>query len=330
MKKRIIVSVLIAVIAILFIAGPVYAYITNPTSMSISSCKAFRNVTKPGDMAIVFHGKVNYTVYPGTAATDCIVFRLRNGSTVLGTTSPYVYGYFGNNGFGDIVSGMYFESGLTWGTGYSLDIVGLPAYFTGLSPVTYTMTAADYNSANSTQEYQQEEMYDYIIQLCDEFKVVYPDYPLKATSIDGIVLSQYGEAYLLGAIPGLLDMCPQLFYMQVFVPERMDVEAYSMYLATLYGQQTENTDLKRGADRIGGLIGVDGQVILAIIVILLCIWISVKIVKKGWGIEWAGMISFLVMMGAAVIVGEIIFTLVMLVSLGGVIALGWILKGKRA
>jgi hypothetical protein len=300
--------------------------------MNIERVNTFRNVAAPGDMVIIFHADIPYSTYPATTATESIIFRLMSvdGSTPLSTARPYIFTYFENNGYGDIISGFYFSAtdNLTWGNAYNINIVGLPVYYTGMTPTIYTMTSSDYNAENQSQENQRTAMKNYVLELCDTFKTIYPDWPLKSTSMEGIVLSQYGESYLIGAIPNIQAMCPSLFYLQVYIPETIPVQTYDMSVQEAINTGIAHTDLERGAKRIGEKIGVDAKFILAILVLAGALWAAVKIVQKGYGVEWAALIAAAITLGASLIVGDTIFVLVMIGGLAAIIGLAWILRGK--
>jgi hypothetical protein len=332
--RRILYSLLAVLVAMFLVALPVFAYLTNPTSMTIVDRMAFRNLAQNGDITIIFHYKIACTSYPTTPATSTILFRLYDidGTTLKATSTPYMYSLFTTYGYGNGISGFYFpaSSNLTWGASYKINIYGLPSYYTGLSPVTVDMTPLYWNMDNSTQEIQREKFYDYIIKLCDDFKPIYGSVPLKTTTDGEIALSIYGESYLTGAVPGIYKMCPQLFFSQVYVPTKMTTENYTMDLANKYKTRLQHTDIERGTNRVGALFGVSGEFLIGFVVIGLCVGACVYCMRKGWGLESGLTVATGIVICAAVLVGNVIFTMVMVGMLAAAIVLFWILYLKRA
>jgi hypothetical protein len=332
--NRVLRATILAVVFLAVVALPVYGFLTNPTSMEIKSARAFRNLAENGDIAIVFHAKEAFASYPTTPASSTIMYRLNSSNgTLMKTASPYVFSLFENYGYGDAVSIFYFapSENCTWGGAYNINILGLPAYFTGLLDVNYSLTTADWNTAAIDTTTQQEEMRDYIFGLCDDFQGIYPDVPLKTTTDGDISLSVYGESYFIGAIPGLNSLCPQLFFSQIYVPQVIATDNYTMEQGEDYGHKTDSkSDLVRGADRIGALFGIGGKTLFVILVnvaaVLLCVWTN----SRGWGIEPGMATSVVVGIFIAYWLGDTMWSLLMIGSLVLVMAIFYIIFLKRA
>lgn len=320
-------------IASLLLAVPVFAFLDNPTSMSVESVKWFRNVAVDGDMVGIFRYKIPYGAYPATPASSTIMFRLydTDGVTLKATNTPYVYVLFATNGYGDGVSSFYLPPGSgTWGASYKINIYGLPAFYSGLPSYVLDIAVADWSTANSTTEAQRDDLYNYVLQLSDDLKTIYTTIPLKAATDGAFTLSPYGESYFTGAIPGIYSMCPQLFFSQVYVPQKITTDNYTMALAEQYKSRLQGTDIDRGTRRIGALIGVGGQFVSGFFVIGLCVWACIYAYRKGWGIESGLLISGGIVTGAAALLGDAMFTIVMVAALVAGIAIFWILHLKRA
>lgn len=318
-------------------ASPVFAYLTNPNSMSIIEGEWFRNVAVAGDMVYVFHFKIDYgssPTYPDTPASDTIIFRLydTDGTTLITTNKPYPYVLFASRGYGDGVSSFYIpasDEGV-WEAAYKANIVGLPLYFTGLSSYVSEIAPSDWNTEADDMETQRETMYDYILGLCDDLKIIYSTIPMTTATDGEFTLSPYGESYFTGAIPGIYSMCPKLFFSQVYVPTRVASENYSMALGLQYKARLEHTDIQRGLDRIGEWFKLPGEFIAGIITMGLCIWACVYTMRKTWGLEPGLYISGGIVTLAAVLVGNWLFALLMIGMLVSAIALFWIIKLKKA
>ncbi len=325
---------LLSAALLLAIATPALAFLDNPNSMTIENIRWFQNLAADGDMACIFHFNIDYDSYPDTPASDTIVFRLydTDGETLLAANSPYAYVLFKTNGYGDGVSSFYIPAGsnMTWGESYKINIYGLPAYFSGLDDYIIDIAAADWSTADTDSESQKGALYDYILELCDDFKTIYTDVPLKAATDGEFTLSPYGEGYFTGAIPGIYSMCPQLFFSQIYVPTTMATENYTLGLGEEYGKRLEDTDLGRGAERVGAVFGVPGEFFWGFWTVVLSIAACIWTMRKGWGIESGMLISAGLVILAAVLVGNWMFTLVMVGMLAAAIAIFWILHLKRA
>lgn len=336
MIKRVILSGILAVMAILALTIPVFA-LDPPTSMSIQSVRAFQGLVEPGDMLIVFHYRIVYASYTGItpSASETFIFRLfsPDGSTLLANSTPYTFPYFETNGYGDGVSAFYFtdipEAG--WGQGYRINMLGVPAYYDPPQTFIYTMTTADY-STTAGQVDSRQDMYTYIISLCDTFRNFYPDYNLKSSTDSGEVLSVYGEAYFRATIPGLQTLCPQLFIVQSYVPEKMPITpAYNMSLQETYTERLAGSDLMTGADRIGEYMGhISGMFVFGIFTFILCIGVCIFTMRKGWGLEPGLLVSAGLTICGSLLLGDVLFTVVMIGALIAAMGIMWVIFMKRA
>lgn len=329
--KKVFVSLLLGIAGILFLAFPALALIA-PTSMTVSSVRAFRNIAVAGDMVIVFHYKMQYTSYPSTPASSSVVFRLYDpaGVTLLSSSVPYAFSSFATNGYGDGISAFYFSTALTWNQAYQVNIYGYPAYFSPAQTFTYTMATSEYSSAIDTSD-SQADMYNYMIDLCTALKLVYPSVSLTGTTDTGVVFTSYGESYFRGSVPGIQAMCPQLFFSQVYIPETMPVVTYNSTIQDAATNKLLGSDLMTGGDRIGAFFGgVSGYFVFGVLTFVLCIVVCVICMRKDWGIEVGLGISAVVVVCAALLLGSILFTLTMIGALGAAAGIMWILFMKRA
>lgn len=325
------VILVVLILSVIIPTTNVLAAPAEDAEISIQSIHAFRNVAEDGDMLVVFHWRWASDNLSDIPASSAVSISLSYNGTRLAGTTPYVYLLFDNNGYGDGMSSFYLSANSSpiWQGDYGIQIAGLPAYFSPPPIFTYDMLLADFVDAD-TQEENQDELKTYILNECDIFKTIYPDVSLKSTSDVGVVLSSYGEAYFTSVIQNLIWLCPGIFFAQVHVPETMPVQDYDMSLQTTLTGQIAGTDLERGSNRIGDYIGVTGSVIWGILTVILCLYIAVKCFKKGWGLEIALFIDGVVVTGMALVIGDLIFTIVMIGSLLAVMGISWVLFGKRA
>lgn len=334
MNKKLTIG-LIVLLAVVFIP-PALAYaLAAPESMSIQEARAIRNLVETGDMAVVFHYRIEYDSYAGlTPASQTIIFRLysANGTSLLAVSRPYVYSGFETNGYGDGVSSFYFAAAdaPTWGAAYRINIFGVPAYYDPIQTMTYTMTSADYSDA-VLEAASRSDLYNTVITLCDTFGTIYPEVTLKATTDSGVVLSGYGETYFRGAVPGLQTMCPALFFIQTYVPEKMAVEDYDMSLQTDYTARLVGTDIERGANRLGEWAGgIGGNVIMGLGIFIACIAVCIFTMRKGWGLEPGMLVGIGIVVLGSMLVGSFLFTLVMIIGLLAAMGIMYVFAYKKA
>lgn len=337
-KKARIGLILSIVITLLLFAIPAYAYIVAPTSVTISDVTAFRNLAETGDMLIMFHYSMPYASdnYSETPASESIMLRLydTDNTTLLQAGVPYVNPFFGSNGYGEGDGSFYLdasEASGKWGTAVVIDISGSPVFFSPSFTKSYTLTTSDYTT-ETTQEANRDLLKSFILLECDRLAAAYQStgIVLKATSDIGIVLSPYGELYFRGAVNGLQNLCPDLFFIQSLIPSTMTVETYNTSLMDTYTNRLATDDLGKGFTRMGSLIGTGGPFFCGLLVVIVTLYLSYWAHRKNWGTE-VGMLGgaiFAIIMSA--LVGDVVFIMVMAGSLVGAIGLVWLMFLKKA
>lgn len=316
---------------VLFIAVPIGVWAEDPEDavISIQSVHVYRNLAANGDMAVIFHWRWNSGNTLATTASDTVLFTYLNDGSVISSAVPYDYILFNNDGYGDGVTGFYLADNSTWGEASIIRIAGLPAYYDPPPVFEYHMNAYDYSSSTSQAD-NREDLKLYILDLCDEFHTIYPAVSLKTLTDIGTVLSSYGEAYFMSAVPGLQTLCPALFFVQSYVPQIMEVEPYNMLLAAKYTARMVGTDLQKGAERAGAYVGVSGNVFWGILVFAGCLGIVITTQKRGWLFEVTLAICGGIVIGASLLIGDFLFTIVMVVALLAIIGISFAFYGKRS
>lgn len=324
------------ILTLLMVASPALAFLTAPTSMSFPSVKVFRYLVESGDVAVIFEYKCEYSTYPDTYASNSLIFKMFNGADLLNTDSPYPYRIFENNGYWGV--GLFYFSAadnLTWGSAYTLTLQQLPAYYDPAASVNRDINVTDY-CAETTQLGNQQALYDYVMEICDRWHEDYLDgmttpISLKTATDMSIVLSAYGEAYFVNALPGLQTMCPQLFAIQTYVPTTLPVTStYDMSLGNTYGGRMSGSDIQRGANRIGVYFSISGYFVLGIFIFIVAIIPPIWTQRKNWGLEPGLAISAVIVIASSILIGNTIFALVMIGTLVAAIALVYVLILKRA
>lgn len=330
-------AVLMPIMAVVGFVFPAFAN-DPPTSITFKQMTVFPDLAEDGDAFFLFHVQLAGTgnVTSPTPASIAVLFRLfdTDGTTLISSTHPYVYPLFNNNGFGDIISGFYFpaSSNITWEGSYTLNVYGLPAYFSSSVDESYLLVSSDWSTA-TTQATARTELYTTVLNLCDVFNTIYTDVDLKQTSGSSTPkLSEYGEAYFSGATPGLSIFCPQLYLFQEYVPTTLAVMPYTNDLQDQYSARMATSDFKRGLDRLGAnyLGGVSGLFVAGILTFLLVVAICIFTMKQSWGLEPGMLASALIVIMAAILFGDAIFAFTMIAALLAAIALMWVILLRRA
>jgi hypothetical protein len=333
--KKILVSIILAVLVSVLATPVVLAWDTPPDSMSVISCRAYQDLADDGDVSILFYWSSIYSGnYTATPASETIMFQLldTNGTTVLAASMPYVYSVFNTNGYGWGVSGFYFSAAdnLTWGQNYYIRIVQSPVYFETPVTTTYTMSSTDWSTA-STQEDGRTALKTYVLQLCDLLAGHYSELSMKASLEGGIYFNAYGESYFRAAFTGIQTVCPDLFVTQIYDPIDFDnPNPYDLSLQEDYSIRLQGSEVKRGADRLAEYFGLTGYFILGLLILIACIGLGVFTQRKGWGLEPGLLGASIIAVAGAVLMGNAVFTMVMIAALIAVIAIMFQFFHKRA
>jgi hypothetical protein len=311
--------------------------IASPTSTPlILSASMFQHLSEPNDRELIFEYNIPYSgnvTYPTTPASTTIIITLSNPATsaVLNTSSCYVYSYFQSNGYGKGVAAFYFPASdnLSWAASYNINILGPPSYFDPSFVSTYTLSSPTNYTTASTHETNQLAVRDYVLGLADSLTAQYSSIPLKVATDKGVVLNSYGESYFRGAIPGIQTLCPQLFLVQTYAPVAFATDGYNMDEATRAAARLNNTDIKRGATRLGALFGLQWYFVLGGFVGVACLGVAIfgarKLKSVEIGLVGAGILGTLF----AVVIGNAVFTMVMIAAFVAGIVLVWSFIQKK-
>jgi len=312
---------------------PKYALATAlPTSMSIISAKAVRNTVIPGDIAFVFHYNLVYTPppYPTDSATNTILIRLydTNGTTLLSSSVPYNYFDYG---YGQGMGLFYFAVDPTGGMAkaYIINISGSAAFFDPLpAPYSYTLTSSDYSSL-TLQVDNQALMTSYILASCTILEIARPLYPLHGATDSGIVLSAIGENYFRGALPGIQSIAPTLFFTQSFVPTSTNI-TYTDNLSTTYGGRLTGTDIMTSFNNWGTSLGTTGTFLFGLLFFGVCVALMIWTSRRNWGVEPGILGSGIILTAGAVLLGDTMMTLRIIMGFVAGILVMYMLFFKKA
>jgi hypothetical protein len=251
---------------VLATAIPVYADPADPDSMDIYAIYANRNLLETGDMLIVFHYDIAYTVLPTEAANQNFIFRLidTDGTTELGAVRPYPYEDLGYN---QGCSSFYFDAddAPTWGETYTIQIAGNPVKFTVPPVENFTIATSDYTSSTD-QDDNQSELAGHILDIAADLEVAWTA-TLTDAGDTGTVLYGAGETYFRSAVIGLQGVAPSLFIVQVGDPDYTR-QSWGTNQATTYEARYNGTWIQAGINAVAGLFHLSDISLSSIIVLI--------------------------------------------------------------
>ena len=323
------VFIVLGILAVLIASAiPVYA-MSAPTSISVVSVQVVRNTIENGDMAFIFEGEINYPTPPLTpTAAQAFIFRLyaTNGSTVLKTQTPYA---LFNSGYGKLAGCFYFTAATapSWGSTYYIKIEGLASYFSPLpSAGSYHLAAGNY-SASTDEDDNQNLAESYIMDIAEDIEDSI-GVTLIGPSEIGTGLTASGEAYFRGAVENVDTIAHGIFFTQL--PGQSGITEYNENLGTQYGARLAASDLMIGFTRLGAIMGTTGQTLACLLAILIAAIAPLITAYKGWGIDPGLIGSSIILTAAAILLGEAMLTIRLVMGLLVAVILFYQLLFKRA
>jgi hypothetical protein len=321
------VFLLILTLLISIIPSPVSAENPEDAVISIVSADVYRNLVTTNDSLYLFFWNWSSGNYSTTLASEGVILTLADGNTTLASTTPYVFTSFNNSGYGYGVAGFYFlpSRNLTWQADYTFTIEGAPLVFTSTPTYSYTLLTSDYDNSTSQND-SRYALGNQTLSIASQLEHQYSQVLLRSNNI----LTPYGEAYFTAVVPGLRILAPQIFETSLGTPTLMPVQAYDTTLPDALTARIAGTDIHKGPTRLGAKIGVSGFVIWGVIAFVICLWVLIKTAKAGWPTEVGLFLCGTIMTGFALLVGDLIFTVIMIMAFLGIIGIAWALWGKRA
>lgn len=210
---RILISLIVALAAVLVIAVPALA-LEEPTTVSLDDIAVFGALIEDEDFLAVVPYNIAFTSEPEPNIDATFIFRLLSpdGSTENGTALA-VPAYNGGYGYG--VVSFYFSSGMEWGEAYIFRVQQNPTYYPTAQYWDFTIGESNYSTASDQAAALKAKIVDSATFLAPLYEVNL----LAKSEAGSTVLSTYGELYYLDVIPQLNTMCPNLFSVQLENPD---------------------------------------------------------------------------------------------------------------
>jgi len=304
MKRRIFISMLVAILAALLISSPVYADTPDPDDTpALVQVDVYRNLLETGDRLYLAYINIPYATLPDTDVTDTFILRLidTDGTTVLGSTVGYA---FNDDGYGYNVWSMYFDAAaaLTWEALYTLRLSGNPAVFDTPPVYNFSIGAGDYTSLVTSAE-NKAGLATRIIAIADDLDnkwALAVASSLLAETEAGTVLSIYGESFFKGCIYGLQALAPAAFAYVIYNVEITDRTWSSNYTDVLQDQWA-GTWVEEARTGSTDFFGTSFDLLTLLLLMAACVAVFLANMGIGSGGEiWAGMtdVTFVLVAGA--------------------------------
>jgi len=206
--KKVVLIVLLPLMAHFAVVGSAFA-IAPPDALRIVDVAVFRHCIETDDRYVVVTYDIDYATLPDESVTEAFILRLWDGDTELRPASPYAYGAYRGYKLG--VVSFYFSAtdAPLWGKALTITLEGSPRYFTSPQVASYELQATDYLSTDSLSA--TSTAFSTYIQTR---AVMLEDLWTEAAGWNLISegkLTSLGTEYFSTVIPGIIQMCPQLF-----------------------------------------------------------------------------------------------------------------------
>lgn len=260
--RRVWIALIAAVLAILVLVVPVLA-VADPDSRSVNEVYAYRNLIETGDVLVLFRYTVAYAAPPTEPIDDTFIFRLIDTDGTTELAQVLAYPYF-ENGYGTGISAFYFSAAdnLTWGSAYSIRISGNPVYLPALADANTGISASAWYSSNETLE-NQAALAARIIDMVGTLEVSWSATLTTTNSLGQTVLNSSGQTYLVAAIPGVTDMAPAAFSVQLYNMTYTGI-AWATTQADAYHDRFVGTWVQDAADAFGEITTFNFQLAMSL------------------------------------------------------------------
>jgi hypothetical protein len=324
--KKYFIGVIIALVSILVLALPVYAYISEPDSdPTVDEVNIYRNILETGDMLIFAKVNTPYVDPPDEPYAKAFVWQLYDPTDTYEIAQTTGYDHH-DSGYNENVIGFYFDSdeAPTWGLQYYMKLTGTPVGFDDPPVYQFPLETGDYSDLTVQNEVQAEisnQVIEWAKDLNSEWGLTGSDV-LTYEAETSTVLSLEGQTFFRGAIYGIQSLAPFAFDIQTLnitnEPRTWDTE-YSDNMTTAYA----GTYIGDAQDEMNDMLGTDYNLfgMLGLLGIMgLLIGASIYVGGDVWG-------SLVIASGILVIGGRL--SMIGMGELALVAALMWLfISGK--
>jgi hypothetical protein len=283
-------SVTIAVALLLLFPAVVSAAPLAPVTLAFdetsSDVVAFRDLQATGDMLVAAEYNIAYSTTPADSTSVNYIFRLKNGTTTLATTTPYPYT---DSGYGKGVVSVYLTAAQVtaaslgaWPfSGLTLELSGNPTIFTTVPTTTLTLASGNY-STSSGQSTNQTQLNTKVLGAANLLEIAWGVDLLTDT---GRINATAGAIYFTNAIPDLRLMAPDAFSVSTETPTVPTPVPTPGGAGTLAGQSETRFDgtfwLNPALDATATTLGLPVGAFAAFMVLIMIIGMAILGLKIG-------------------------------------------------
>lgn len=340
-RQKIIFLGLIA-LGIIFLAlrgaNSVFA-ISDPSSLSIVSIRAYSGALETSDLLVVVHYDIVYSSIPAEQASEAYLGRFMRGTTELRSVEPFP---FNDKGYNEGVLSFYWtptqmtddsiEFNDTNSEGYSVILQGKMSVFPGTVPSTEA-SLIDWRDSSQTTDALYDDLVAqaYELEQDADWSANSQDLIAATTGVDAFTTT--GENYFSGAIPNLQSMVPKLFSTSVRRPEATE-RTFSNDHAQALEDTFEGNWMETRFTTLATTLRAPRNVITTIFAFILmgiAAFGAAALFKDrpADGMSF-GMLTFAVTIPLFASIGWLPFEIAAIVAFMGLLGLGWTLFLRRA
>lgn len=294
-----------------------------PDTLEILDAIACRDLIEEDDMFVAVRYNILYdpTAEPTETAQELFLIRLMDGVDQLGVVTPYPY-Y--NDGYDMGIVGLYFDAdeALVWETAYTIELRGTPAAW-ATPPETSLVLGESMYSGFDGQEENQEALYTWMVEAVGALESNWSVSLLESTE-SGSILDETGQTYMTSAIPGLVSLCPQLFWIQS-VDMDTTARTWGTGQADLYAARFDGTWVGDGMDAMADMLHVTPQFLGGVFLVLLPFILLVILCERLFNTSTPALIILPVLMGMGAVLGFLSMAVFAIIVLMFVLFLGYVL-----
>ena len=268
LKKILRIITVVLIIGLFLIPIPSYATTSQPSSTpTFTQFSINRNLITTKDVFVYGMYNIPYSSIPSSTVAETFALSIMNSAktTTYGSVTPYVYH---DNGYGKGIVAFYFaDPSFTWGDTLYLRIGEIDSQFASPVDVDTAIT-----SGYSTKVTRADNIAEVEANMLTIGGLLETEFGISFfTTSDGKdVLTDAGETYLRGAIPGLQSVAPSLFDIQQGID--VTTRQYKTTNFDSYQDRFKNTWVGDAMDAGGDMLGMGGNTFMMFLFTLpLCI-----------------------------------------------------------
>lgn len=292
-----------------------------PDTLEIRGAAAFRDLLETGDMLVAVHYNIDYSITgePSDTARDLFLIRLMEGADELGVVTPYP---FYNDGYDQGIAALYWSAAdaPAWEGTYMVRIQGNPAAFA--SPPSVSQALSTWSGVEG-QGPNQQALHDWMVSAIQSLESNWSVTLLEASD-SGYIVNATGHAYITGAIPGIQQLCPSLFWI---AQQTMDTSTreWGTAQADLYAARFDDTWVGNGLGATADLLHVSPQFLGGMLFVLVPFIAAIIFSEKVFFTSTPALILLPLLMGMAALMGFFSMAVLALAVICFVLLIGYVL-----